>query len=111
MGLKILEYSHKGVCPFREWLHYLRKDRTILKRILGRLRRFENGNFGDAKSVGSGVMEHRIDFGPGYRIYYGRHGSVLVILLGGGDKSTQTEDIKLAQLRWKRWRNENEKNL
>ena len=111
MSLKIVEYvDEKSHSPFKEWLHSLRKDKVTLGRILGRIRRFENGNFGDSKSVGDGVMEHRLDFGPGYRIYYGHHGDLLVIVLGGGDKSSQDKDIKLAQKRWQRWKNENKKS-
>ncbi len=60
----------------------------------------EQGNFSKAKGVGSGVFEYKIDFGPGYRIYFGRDGDVLVILLGGGTKKRQNNDIQLAQACW-----------
>lgn len=66
-------------------------------RIDIRIRRVELGLFGDAKSVGGGVSELRIDYGPGYRVYFVRRGEVLVVLLGGGDKRTQAADIKAAQ--------------
>ena len=62
------------------------------------MRQAERGNLGDAKSVGGGVSEMRIDVGPGYRVYYTRRGEVLIILLVGGDKSTQDKDIKRAQV-------------
>jgi putative addiction module killer protein len=61
------------------------------------------GNFGDCKSVGRGLEELRIDYGPGYRIYYGRPGSSVVVLLCGGDKSTQARDILTAQKYWKEY--------
>jgi putative addiction module killer protein len=61
----------------------------------------EQGNFSSVKGVGAGVLEYRIDFGPGYRIYFGRDGDVLVILLGGGKKKGQQHDIAIARGRWK----------
>jgi putative addiction module killer protein len=66
-------------------------------RIVGRIRRIEMGNSGDTKGVGHGILEIRIDYGPGYRIYYVNHGVQVVILLCGGDKRTQQQDIKRAQ--------------
>ncbi len=76
------------------------------------MNRVELGNFGDAKPVGSGVMELRLSFGSSYRIYYGIDGDELVVLLTGGDKSTQDLDIKLAHTYWSDYlrRNQNEKN-
>lgn len=62
--------------------------------------RLEQGNFSNVKGVGSGVLEYRIDFGPGYRVYFGRDGDCLVILLGGGSKKRQHADISLAAVRW-----------
>jgi putative addiction module killer protein len=64
----------------------------------------EAGNFGAAKSVGAGIFELRMDFGPGYRVYYGLDGRTLVILLGGGDKRRQAADIAAAVERWKRYK-------
>ena len=81
---------------FSGWLRRLR-DAGAVARIVGRIRRMELGNPGDAKSVGGGVMEMRIAYGPGYRIYYVQRGTELVILLCGGDKRTQRQDIKRAQ--------------
>ncbi len=66
----------------------------------------ELGNFGDHKSVGGGVSELRIDFGPGYRLYYGREAGTLVILLGGGVKKGQAANIKSARLRWQAYKEE-----
>jgi len=81
---------------FRDWLCGLR-DGKAAARITARIRRFEQGNPGDTRSVGAGVMEMRVDYGPGYRVYYVRRGSVVVILLCGGDKRTQQRDITRAQ--------------
>jgi putative addiction module killer protein len=77
---------------FHHWLGSL-KDRRAAARIVDRLRRASNGNFGDVKPAGSGVSEMRIDYGPGYRVYFFRRGKELVILLCGGDKKTQKADI------------------
>ena len=81
---------------FSGWLRRLR-DAGAVARIVGRIRRMELGNPGDAKSVGGGVMEMRIAYGPGYRVYYVQRGAAIVILLCGGDKRTQRQDIKRAQ--------------
>ena len=88
-----------GSIPFREWLHNLR-DIEARARIRVRLNRVRLGNFGDAKSVGDGVSELRIPLGPGYRVYFGRAGSTVVLLLCGGDKSTQNRDICTAKDFW-----------
>ena len=81
---------------FSAWLHRLRGADTAA-RIVGRIRRMEMGNPGDSRSVGHGILEMRIDYGPGYRIYYLHRGAQIVILLCGGDKRTQQRDIKRAQ--------------
>ena len=72
------------------------KDREARARILVRIRRLSLGNPGDAKPVGEGVSELRIDYGPGFRVYFVRRGEALIVLLGGGDKSTQASDIRAA---------------
>lgn len=77
---------------FDSWLRRL-KDRQGKLRILERIDRLANGNAGDAKSVGRGVWELRMTYGPGYRVYYLRDGDQLILLLCGGDKSTQQKDI------------------
>lgn len=84
--------------PFISWLESL--DSTTQTRIRQRIRRLELGNIGDCKSVGEGVSEMRLSFGSGYRIYFGEHQKTLVILLLGGDKSTQNKDIKKAKEYW-----------
>jgi putative addiction module killer protein len=80
---------------FKEWLLSLR-DAKAKARIAARIARAASGNLGDSKPVGEGVSEMRIDYGPGYRVYYRRRGNTLVILLCGGDKSTQRSDIRRA---------------
>ena len=82
---------------FAGWLANLR-DQSAKGRIVSRITRLELGNPGDVKPVGGGVSEMRIDYGPGYRIYFVTRGSALVILLCGGDKRTQDADIRKARL-------------
>ena len=81
---------------FIAWLNALRDARAVAK-IATRIKRLATGNFGDVASVGDGVSELRIHYGPGYRVYFVRRGEVLVILLCGGDKSTQDRDIAAAK--------------
>ena len=81
---------------FANWFKRLR-NREARARILIRIRRLSLGNPGDVKPVGEGVSEIRVDFGPGYRIYFIQQGKTLVVLLAGGDKRTQKQDIKKAQ--------------
>lgn len=81
---------------FTRWLDALR-DRGARARIVGRIERMENGNPGEVESVGDGVIEMKLHFGPGYRIYFLRHGLSIVILLGGGTKKTQNKDIEAAK--------------
>ncbi len=78
------------------WFASLR-DRQVQLRIIARLKRVEQGNLGDTKSVGRGVREMRLDFGPGYRLYFTQRGLEIIVLLCGGDKATQAKDIKAAQ--------------
>lgn len=82
------------------------RDRQGRAKILARIDRLEDGNPGKTRSVGSGVVEMRIDFGPGYRIYYIQRGDELVLLLCGGDKSTQSAEIRLAKVLAERWTTE-----
>ena len=86
----------RRTAEFIDWLLELR-DVAARVRIAKRIDRIAQGNFGDAKSVGDGVSELRFTFGPGYRVYYTRHGDVVVILLCGGDKASQGEDIERAK--------------
>ena len=81
---------------YADWFRGLR-DRAARARIDVRLRRLSLGNPGDVKAVGDGVSELRIDFGPGYRVYFVQRGELLIVLLAGGDKSTQDKDISAAK--------------
>lgn len=86
-------YSVRLTHEFQAWLDALRDQKAQI-RIAARLRLAEAGNLGDWKSVGGEVSEMRVNYGPGYRLYFTRRGSLLVIMLAGGDKSSQTRDIK-----------------
>lgn len=90
---------------FDRWLRRL-KDRRAVARVLVRVDRLAAGNAGDAKPVGHGVSELRIDYGPGYRVYYLREGERLILLLTGGDKSSQQTDIRIAHQIAAAWRTE-----
>jgi putative addiction module killer protein len=81
---------------FKNWFKRL-KDRKAKARVQARIDRIEIGNFGDIASVGEGVRELRIHYGPGYRVYFVQRGQVVVILLSGGDKNSQDSDIKKAK--------------
>ncbi len=81
---------------FQDWLDDL-KDKKAQLRIVARLRQAEAGNLGDWKPVGNEVSEMRVDFGPGYRLYFTKRQNILVVMLAGGDKSTQARDVKRAQ--------------
>jgi putative addiction module killer protein len=98
---EIREYIEDGRSPFAEWFDGL--DSVTAARVDRYIRRLESGNFGAAKVLGEGVSELRLDFGPGYRVYFGRDGKTLIILLGGGSKRRQDADIGVAIARWKRY--------
>nr|CAA9284843.1 Phage protein (ACLAME 827) [uncultured Armatimonadetes bacterium] len=89
-----------GKCPFAAWYTGI-KDTLTRARIAARIARVQAGNPGDSKSVGEGVHELRLDFGPGYRVYFALIGDTIVVLLVGGDKATQEDDIERAQTLWK----------
>lgn len=88
-------YLIKRTAEFNDWLSGIR-DGLTQRRLVKRLRKVTLGNLGDVSSVGDGVFEMREHFGPGWRMYYIQRGSVLIVMLGGGDKSTQTADIAKA---------------
>ena len=98
-----LPYELLKSATFDRWLSAL-KDLRARARIAARLDRLALGNSGDSKSIGSGVSELRIDYGPGYRVYFTQRGS-LIVLLCGGDKRTQVADIRRAIAIAKEWRN------
>lgn len=91
-----MNYEVRQTKEFSKWLKKL-KDALAKVAIVRRLDRMKEGNFGDSKSVGSGVFELRVDVGKGYRVYFTNKNNRIVILLVGGDKSTQEEDIKTAK--------------
>ena len=93
---------NNGRSPFAEWFDDL--DPVTAARVDRYVRRLETGNFGAAKPLQGGVFELRLDFGPGYRVYYGREGQTIIILLGGGSKRRQEADIAAAVDRWKRYK-------
>jgi putative addiction module killer protein len=90
--------DEQGNKRFANWLEEL--DAFAAAKVSIALARMEQGNFSNAKSVGAGVFEYKIDFGPGYRVYFGKDGELVVILLGGGTKKRQSRDIAAAQLCW-----------
>ncbi|MBI3202385.1 MAG: type II toxin-antitoxin system RelE/ParE family toxin [Myxococcales bacterium] len=99
MSFVVREYvDDSGRIPFRDWLSNL--DLAVRARVQARVLRFETGNLGDHKEVGGGVLEARLDFGPGYSLYFGRSGREMVLLLLGGDKGSQKKDIKRARELW-----------
>ena len=99
---EIKEFIESGNSPFADWFDSL--DPVSAARIDRYIRRLEAGNFGAAKALNEGVFELRLDFGPGYRVYYGRDGKTIIILLGGGSKRRQSADIAAAIERWKRFK-------
>ena len=97
--LDVREYlDASGRSPFGEWFADL--DAAAAAKVTVAVARIEQGNLSNVKTVGEGVLEYRIDFGPGYRVYFGRDGDVLVILLGGGTKKRQQRDIETARACW-----------
>jgi putative addiction module killer protein len=101
---EVREYlTPNGANPFRDWFHSLKDGRTRA-RVRVRINRVRMGIFGDSKPVGGGVHELRLAFGPGYRIYFGRDGQTLVLLLCAGDKRSQGRDIQRAKSFWQDYR-------
>jgi len=101
-SFEIQEFIENGRSPFGEWLDDL--DAVTAARVEKYILRLEHGNFGVAKFLCDGVFELRLDFGPGYRVYFGRAGHAIIILLGGGRKRRQNADIAAAVDRWKRYK-------
>src|SRR5205807_1027643 len=97
--MKLLEYlDATGRSPYAAWFNRL--DAQAAAKVAVVLIRIGHGNLSNAKGVGAGVFEYRIDYGPGYRIYFGRDGDEIVILLAGGTKKRQQQDIREARERW-----------
>lgn len=95
---KVVEYVRKSTSPFGAW--FSRLDGHAAAKVVVALYRLEQGNYSNVKAIGKGISEYKIDFGPGYRIYFGQDGNELVILLGGGSKKTRQKGIKTAQMLW-----------
>lgn len=101
--MRILEYLDRaGKSPFADWFNGL--DAQAAAKVTVAIGRVGQGNLSNAKAVGGALFEFRIDFGPGYRIYFGRHGDEIVVLLAGGTKKRQQDDIEVAQARWADYR-------
>lgn len=97
--IEVREYlDPSGHSPFAAWSDRLNGEAAA--KVAVALARMQQGNLSNAKAVGAGVFECRIDFGPGYRIYFGKDGDLLVILVGGGTKRRQQRDIQAALIRW-----------
>ena len=87
-----------GRSPYAAWFERLNREAAV--KVAAALARMQQGNWSNAKGVGAGVYEYRVDFGPGYRIYFGKDGDRMVILVGGGAKKRQQQDIQTALARW-----------
>lgn len=101
--VRVIEYlDSQGQSPFAGW--FGRLDARAAAKIAVTIARIGQGNLSNTKGVGKGVLEYRLDFGPGYRVYFGRDGDELVILLAGGTKQRRQKDIVQAQERWQDYR-------
>ena len=101
--LELKEYiDTEGHSPHARWFNRL--DAQAAAKVATALVRMEQGNLSNAKGVGGGILECRVDFGPGYRVYFGRDGDALIILLGGGTKTRQQKNIQRAQDLWQEYR-------
>jgi putative addiction module killer protein len=101
--IQVREYiDTAGRSPFAKWLRTLNVHAAV--KVATALERITEGNLSNVKTVGGGVLEYRVEFGPGYRIYFGRDGDRLVILLAGGMKKRQEEDIRQAKANWDNYR-------
>ena len=106
--IKVLEFeSEGGGHPFSKWFNALSVQAAL--KVRSAIARMEEGNFSNVKAVGQGVSEYRLNVGPGYRIYFGKDGDKLVILLGGGTKKRQSKDIEIAQALWKNYKQRKKK--
>lgn len=109
MKVKIEQYIREdGANPFEKWFDKL--NAIAAAKVTTALYRMEQGNFSNVESVGEGVFEYKIHFGPGYRIYFGQEGQELVILVGGGSKKQQSNDIKKAKELWAEYKTEKKRD-
>jgi putative addiction module killer protein len=95
-----------GRSPYAAWFERLNREAAV--KVAAALARMQQGNWSNAKGVGAGVYEYRVDFGPGYRIYFGKDGDRMVILVGGGAKKRQQQDIQTALARWQDYKRRKE---
>lgn len=103
MKIRIESYiTDEGIEPFTKWFNKL--NAIAAAKVSTALYRMELGNYSNVKSIGEGVFEYKIDFGPGYRVYFGQDGEELVILVGGGSKKQQDKDIKMAKQYWQKYK-------
>lgn len=101
--IELVEYEEDdGSHPFSKWFASLNVQAAL--RVRTAIARMENGNFSNVKALGQGVSEYRLNYGPGYRIYFSKDGETLIVLLGGGTKKRQNRDIELARQLWKRYK-------
>ena len=108
--IEIKEYiDDRGRSPFGRWFNGL--DAGAAARVRASLARMEAGNLSNVRGVGRGVLERRINFGPGYRIYFGRDGDTLIVLLGGGTKARQQRDIERARELWQEYRHRKQQEV
>ena len=106
--MEIREYiDHRGRSPFGRWFDGL--DARAATRVRTALARMETGNLSNVRGVGSGVLERRIHVGPGYRVYFGKDGNTLIILLGSGTKVRQHRDIEDARALWREYKRRKQK--
>ncbi len=103
MTIKIY-HDQRGHEPFKAWIKSLR-DKKVITQIYKRLKIVSFGNLGDYRAIGNGLFELRLHFGAGYRIYYGKIGQEIILLLAGGIKASQAKDIKKAKLYWQDYKN------
>ncbi len=108
--LEIREYiDHRGRSPFGLWFEGL--DTTAANKVRTALARMEAGNLSNVRGIGSGALEYRINFGPGYRVYFGRDGDTIIVLLGGGTKSRQQDDIEAARDLWQEYKHRRQQEV
>lgn len=100
---EVLEYlDERGRSPFARWFKKL--NAAAAAKVVSAVVRLEQGNLSNVEGVGAGVFEAKIDFGPGYRVYFGKDGETIIILVGGGTKKRQSKDVELAKSRWQDYR-------
>jgi putative addiction module killer protein len=100
---EVREYlDEQGRSPFARW--FKRLNTVAAAKVTTALIRMEHGNLSNVRGVGAGVFENKVDFGPGYRVYFGKDGDTLIVLVGGGTKEGQSEDIETAKKRWQDYR-------